>query len=80
MRAGGAPAWLNCDVPHSNRPDPGALLVPLLTLVAALAAPLVVPIPVAFILVAAAAWWFAARVRLGGPGVAPARYGDDHSI
>ncbi|GAB2637621.1 hypothetical protein GCM10027068_16630 [Prescottella soli] len=50
------------------RPEPGRMLAPLLTVALTLATPLVLPIPVAAVLVLAALAWVGARIQESGSG------------
>ena len=65
MRAGPAQAWLDRQVTPTFRPEPALLLTPMLVLVAALASPLLMPLPVAVPLVAAALGWVVHRSAPG---------------
>ncbi|GAA4477930.1 hypothetical protein GCM10023094_21000 [Rhodococcus olei] len=67
MRAGPSPAWQANRITPTYRPDPATLLVPMLMLVAALASPLLLPLPVAGVTVAAALGLVVLRARAGGP-------------
>ncbi|MGF7120032.1 MULTISPECIES: hypothetical protein [unclassified Rhodococcus (in: high G+C Gram-positive bacteria)] len=58
--------WMVEPAPAETRPEPRRLLAPLLTVVLALATPLVLPIPVAVVLVLAALSWFGARIQESG--------------
>ena len=66
MRAGPAPTWLDQQVVPTYRPHPGALLVPMLVLVATLASPLLIPVPAALAFAATALAWVVCRARSGG--------------
>lgn len=46
------------------RPEPGRMLAPLLTVALTLATPLVLPIPVAVVLILAALAWLGARIQV----------------
>ena len=50
------------------RPEPGRMLAPLLTVALMLATPLVLPIPVAVVLILAALSWLGARIQESGSG------------
>ncbi|MFD1812838.1 hypothetical protein [Rhodococcus gannanensis] len=66
MRAGPAPSYTSRQVVPTYRPTPGELLVPMLALVAALASPLFVSLPLAALVSATALGWVVRRARAGG--------------
>ncbi len=60
--------WMADPAAPELRPEPRRLLAPLLTVAFTLATPLVLPVPVAVVLILAALAWFGSRIQEGGSG------------
>ncbi len=60
--------WIERSPRTDLRPEPGRMLVPLLTVALTLATPLVLPIPVAVVSILAALAWLGARIQESGSG------------